>query len=205
MVSAGGRPGGHLCATVPCWSAVAASRIPFWIGSGQQLVSTFWRDKASALPTIPVGRGGEPPSDEEAWEWRYVHEQAEKERERELQAKATAEELRDLIEAERREEQLAWVLTLKESAERELAKNQASAAPAASEKKRTPAGRPSKEHAYREMLREIRAQNPESDGETEFRDRLTKHPDKRKRVSKVTARRWYLRIDAALASENGQE
>ena len=32
IVSTSGRPGGHLRATVPCWSAVAASRVPCWIG-----------------------------------------------------------------------------------------------------------------------------------------------------------------------------
>jgi hypothetical protein len=175
------------------------------VGSaGPAFMSTFWRDKARTLPAIPVGRGGGPPSDEELWEWRYVHEQADKERERELQAKATVEELRDLIDVARREEQLAWILELKKNAEREFAKNRASAVAPAGEKKAL-VGRPSKRHAYLEMLREIRAQNLKSDGEAEFRDCLTKHPDKRKRVSKVTARRWYSKSDAALARENGRK
>jgi hypothetical protein len=166
------------------------------------MMSTYWRDKALTLPVIPWGRDAEPLSDEDFREWRYIHEQAEKEREREreLQAKARDEQLRDKIE------QLAWALkasALKEFAERELDKNQASAVTPAGEKARV--GRPSKEQNYLEMLREIRAQHPKSDGETEFRANLTKHADKWKRVSKVTARRWYNRINAALAQENGRK
>ena len=162
------------------------------------MTQRYWRQRASASPAIPVGCNGGAPSDEEVFEWRRVQEQAEKEHERDLQAKATAEELHDLIEAARREVDLAWIHTLKEDAERGGAKNRRLAA--------APVGRPPKADVYREMLRDIRVQDPGSDGETEFKRRLTRRPGEQGgSLNKRTAQRRYAQAARALAQENGTE
>jgi hypothetical protein len=63
--------------------------------------------------------------------------------------------------------------------------------PVAGEAGKRRAGRPAKGDADIKMLREIRAQQPGSDGEGEFKTRLTQNLDLKKRVSKDAARRRY--------------
>jgi hypothetical protein len=164
-----------------------------------------WRDLKSASPAIPIGANGGAPSDEEVSAWRAIQEEAQREHERELQAKATAEELHDLIEAARREVNLAWIHTLKEDAEREIAKNPPVEPSVTDGAKRARPGRPSKADDYRDMLHEIRTKNPESDGEVEFKGRLTRPGDGGKPLSKKTARYWYTKSAAALAQEGGNK
>jgi hypothetical protein len=89
------------------------ARVLLNLTMADQSIKTL-EDRRGAIP-VPV------------WAWLDTfHQRQARERERELQATATARELRDLINAARREEQLAWILTLKEDAERVLAENQAS-------------------------------------------------------------------------------
>jgi hypothetical protein len=148
--------------------------------------STYWRDRVRMAPAIPVGADGGPPSDEEVAAWRTIHEQAEKEsereRERELQAEATAEKLHGLVEVARREEQLAWMLTLKEDSEREIAKHQASTVesaktidvvePAAPDPKNK-GGRPSLETERLKLMRSLLATGDERKARTAYIETLT--------------------------------
>lgn len=60
-------------------------------------------------------------------------------------------------------------------------------------------GRPPNDIADCEMLRDIRAKNPKSDGWTIFKNRLTAPPDKGKQLALATARRRYKRADSILA------
>jgi hypothetical protein len=126
-------------------------------------MSTYWRDQARTLPALPVGRDGKPLTGGELWSWEHVQEHAEKERERELQAMATADELH------RRQETMAWLLTLKEDAERELAKDQGSAVePAAVDdtgrppfaERKNKGGRPSVKAADDEWLMRLMNEHP---------------------------------------------
>jgi hypothetical protein len=165
------------------------------------MTQRYWRDRAGASPAIPVGHNGGVPSDEEVFEWCHVHEQAEKEHERELQAKATAEELHDLIETARQEVDLAWIHTLKLGAQREIAKNPFVEASVADGAKRARPGRPPKGDDYRDMLREICTRKSKTDSEAEFNERLTRPGDGRKPLSKKTARYWFRKSAADLAKE----
>ena len=71
--------------------------------------------------------------------------------------------------------------------------------PAASARATGEPRRPSSEDKYREMLRDIRAANPESDGWAKFKKRLAG------RLTPRIARRWYLKSAAALAREDRQK
>jgi hypothetical protein len=127
--------------------------------------------------------------------WRHVQEQAEKEHERELQAIANADELH------RRQEIKDWLVETWTNAEREIAKNPPVDASVEDGEKRARPGRKSKDELYRDMLREIRTQTPESDGEIEFRARLTKGSGGKPGLSKGHSRRCYVQADAELAQE----
>jgi hypothetical protein len=67
------------------------------------------------------------------------------------------------------------------------------------DEKKTRIGRRPNEPGDVEMLREIRAQNPKSEGWTKFRKRLTAPSDRGKQVAVATARRRYVRAAAILA------
>jgi hypothetical protein len=63
-------------------------------------------------------------------------------------------------------------------------------------------GRPSKLAADCDMLREIRATTRGSDGQWEFKTRLTQNPNKDKRIDKTAAQRRYRKAAEVLATEN---